>query len=391
MANNEQYLTYEQILRELQISRTELNRLIREGRLVEYVISGETKFRYSEVEALRGALDKRPTVFTEEDEDMAAQPPEVRVKEASEEPETEVLGDDWADQESEALVLEGEEGAEMAPETEVLEEDAQVAPAGELEILSEALAPEEEKLAAAEPKTDVLEEEAAAPEPGTEVLEEEGAALEPELTLEGEDVETPLADASKVGETSKETELNLEVKHLLEDEGTEGEEEGDFFDFTEAMDKDLELETSSDDLIKLDEPPATEDEKMITDILESEEEVAEEDLLSEIMDLDIGEDEEAAAGEDETAQITTMEEPTFTPAELGEGFEPDVGEEEVEEDFGDIYAVPVAAVAAEISGWVPVALVLTLLVMVFTSLFLVENAYDVSFSTHLTGWVRGLF
>jgi len=45
MAKEDEYLTYEQVLQELQINRSQLNRLVRDGRIVEHVVEGETKFR----------------------------------------------------------------------------------------------------------------------------------------------------------------------------------------------------------------------------------------------------------------------------------------------------------------------------------------------------------
>ena len=78
MARGEQYLTYEQVLQELQINRTQLNHLVREGALREHAIEGETKFRLTEVEALKKELEKRPTVS----------------EEAIGEPATDIVGED---------------------------------------------------------------------------------------------------------------------------------------------------------------------------------------------------------------------------------------------------------------------------------------------------------
>ena len=64
MAKDE-YLSYEQVLQELQVNRSELNRLLREERLREHVVSGETKFRFAEVMDLKKQLEKRPTMVAE--------------------------------------------------------------------------------------------------------------------------------------------------------------------------------------------------------------------------------------------------------------------------------------------------------------------------------------
>lgn len=334
MADETEYMSYEQVLQELQINRSQLNQLIREGRLREHVVEGETKFRLVEVRDVRKTLEKRPTV--------------VEAGRA-EEPTTDVLED-------EAAVVSKE------PETEMLEE---------------------EEAPSAERETDLLEETpaVAAVERDTEILEEGAPAAEEELELE-----EPLAAEDEISESAFETELELKA---AEAEAEESPAEDAFFDFSEE--DEFELEGAEPAVAEI-EPE--EEEEIVTDILDLgvEEEVPEEDLLSEIMDIE----EEQAEGvgdetDDLTAEITTLEEPTYEDSDLGEvlevGEEFEVGEEAGEgEEFELAYAEPVAAPAEQMTGaWVAM-LCLTVLFMVIAVLFVVENGFRPDFSTHLTGW-----
>ena len=90
--------------------------------------------------------------------------------------------------------------------------------------------------------------------------------------------------------------------------------------------------------------------------------------------------------EDLTAEITTLEEPTYEDSELGEVL--DVGdefgiEEEADEAVGfDLpYAEPVPMAVGQVSGpWVAILFV-TVIVMVIGLLFAVENGVNPDFST----------
>jgi len=273
---DEAYLSYEQVLQELQINRSELNRLIRDGRLKDHVISGETKFRRVEVTDLKKTLQKRPTVMAEEG--------------GGTEPTTDVL-------------LAGAASSAGEPETEVLEGK----PVGE--------------------GTDVLmERPSEAQERDTEVLEEE-----PELELDmpgGTGAEKPLAEATPLSESALETDLELQAMRAK----PEAEEE-DFFDFTDALKED-DFELEGTEGAKTEAPaaeapqaaapagsPGSEDaDELVGDILGLEEEaagsqVSEEELLSEIMEIEGAEEPEEETA-DITADITTMEEPTYEATEL---------------------------------------------------------------------------
>jgi len=334
MAQEEQHLSFEQVLQELQIDRTQLNRLIREGVLKEQLVDGETKFSMSDTQAAKALIEKRPTV----------------VQDGAEAPSrTDIVGaaDETADARS-----------SKEPGTELLEEET------------------------AERETDILQEapSAAAVDRDTEVLDEGQ-----ELELEAPEEEAPATP------TALETELELEPTA----EAAEKEEaEEDFFDFSAGLEEgELQLEEPEPIAgeAAIEEVPE-EEEEIITDILdlESEEEVAEEDLLSEIME--IGEEEGIPVGdetEDLTAEITTMEEPTYEEGALDE-----VLDEEDEVDFGRLegdefevpYAAPVAMGEGQVGGGWALLLVLTLIFMLLAGLFTVENAVSPDYSTGLTGW-----
>ncbi|MBA7704457.1 hypothetical protein ES703_113267 [subsurface metagenome] len=344
MAQEEEYLSYEQVLQELQIDRRQLNQLIRDGRLGEHVVEGETKFRLSEAEELKKALEKRPTVM--EGEEAALEEVPTDVLEAGEVPPT-----------------------SAEPDTEILIDEA-----GERE-------------------TDLLEETPprALVERETEILEEAAEEVELEGVGGGEEIELEelLAEGPTASETALETDLELEVAPQPEAEEVVEE---DFFDFGEGGE--LKLEEPAGAALEVPAVEEEEDEEIVTDVLELgvEEEVPEEDLLSEIMEIEEEEAPEVPLGDetdDITAEITTMEEPTYEDTDLEEvlGVDEELefgeGVEEAEE-FEVPYAAPVAE--AQVSGWVAGVLVLTLVLLIVAGLFVVENAFRPDFATHLTGW-----
>jgi hypothetical protein len=347
MAKSEEYLTYEQVLQELQINRSQLNQLIREGRLREHLMDGETKFRLVEARDVRKALGKRPTVVEE--------------GESGEEPTTDVLEDQAAARARE-------------PKTEVIGAD-------EGERATELLEGKESVTARSVGERD------------TEIIEE--APVGEELELEAapaEKARKPLAEEPPASRTALETELELKTPAAAA-----AKPEEDFFDFT--GDEELELEEAAAEKPKAAAKPAEEDEEMVTDILNlgAEEEVPEEDLLSEIMDID---EEQAAAkraaGESEdtkeiTAEITTLEEPTFEESGLGEVVEGapavEFEEEAAGPEFELPYAEPVAAAEAQV-GLLPVVLLaVSVVVMLLTGIVLIENAMSPDLSTHLLSWL----
>jgi len=349
MAQDEQYLSYEQVLQELQVNRSQLNAFIREGRLTEHVMEGETKFRLAEVRDIKRNMEKSPTVMEEE---RAGEPATDLLEQPegppSREPATELLDE------------EEEEAAGDAGDRETLVLDGE-RPAG-----------------AAERDTEILEED-----------EDDAFALE-----------LPDEDEASASSTALETELELE--RAAAEQAKEASDEGDFFDFTDALEADsIELEGEA---VAEEPPPApeapveTEDEAIVTDVLElgAEEEVAEEDLLSEIMDI---EEEQATPGvltadstEDITAEITTLEEPTYEDSDLGAVLEvpdEDLGPEfGAEAEFAVPYAEPIMAGEERVSGLTVALLVATLIVMALGLLFAVENGFRPEFSTGLTSWAR---
>jgi hypothetical protein len=541
MAKGDQYMTYEQILQELQINRSQLNELIREGRLREHVISGETKFRQSEVMDLRDSLEKRPTVMSAEG-DLAMEGPTeavgsadepgtdviegaglshapMTVEEESAQRETQVLGDSGAqaretvlfdedalsrgretelmeegppptegptesvggDEEFEldrGTLLLDEDELSRARETEVMEEGSalptegptesvggdeefeldrgtllldedELSQARETEVMGEELEvaerptesvggdeefeldrgtmlvdeEEEEEQFELERGTMLIDEEpteaAAGTEPlvdelpraqrGTYVVEDSAQAVretdvlrdvesgvsarETDVLSEDEfeierpagvgdtELGRPLADETSVGDTSLETELDLRA--VREESAAAGGD--DFFDFSDAM----------SDLSVAEEGSTAHMGARVgdTDVIEPPEgEVAEEDLLSEIMEIEEEPAVESASEieEDITAEITTMEEPTFEPSELEEGFGVGPAEPGYTEDFvGVSYTAPPAAVEPEYGTWPAVVLMACLVVLGLASLFVLENAFDPAFSTHLTSWAAG--
>jgi hypothetical protein len=344
MAKREEYLTYEQVLQELQINRSQLNQLIREGRLREHIVEGETKFRLVEAQDVKKTLGKRPTVVEE--------------GEGGEEPTTDILE-------------EGATARTREPKTEMLTGTGE----GERE-------------------TAVLEETTGVRERDTEILEEEPVGGE--LGLEGaagEELGKPLATEASVSETALETELELKAVGAKP-----AKKEEEFFDFTEAAEGELELAEAPAER-KQPEPAAEEEEEeMVTDILQlgAEEEVPEEDLLSEIVDI---EEEQKAAEtgkapeetEEITAEITTLEEPTYDESQLGEviGTAEAAAEEgaPAAEEFELPVAEPVAE-AGEVSvGALPVALLaMSLVVLLLVGIVVVENAIRPELSTHMMPW-----
>jgi hypothetical protein len=352
---DEAYMSYEQVLQELQVNRSELNRLIRDGRLKDHVISGETKFRRVEVTDLKKTLQKRPTVMAEE---------------GGAEPTTDVL-----------LAGAAEAGGPGEPETEILEGEPVDR---ETDVLAEQPSPLQER--------------------DTEVLEEEGKG---DLALEmpgDEDLhlEKPLAEATPLSESALETDLELQAVRAKP-----APEEEEFFDFTDALkEEDFELEGA--EATKIEAPKAqapktpapkaqapraparsTQADELVGDILGLEEEaaggqVSEEELLSEIMEIEGAEESEEDTA-DITADITTMEEPTYEATEL----EDVLAGGKAEEPFGDEFAVPIPEAVgpeAQATAGMVAMLVIALVILIIAGLFVVDNGGTPGFTGGLTSW-----
>jgi hypothetical protein len=346
----DEFLTYEQVLQELQTNRGQLNQFVRSGRLKQHVVSGQTRFKRADVAELRGALEKEPTVMEEWDDDEPIDGETVLLDEG----ETSILDDEDTSMSEE-------------PETGVLDEDAFV---GE--------------------ETAMLEDSDLGSEPDTVLLEAETEAGDFDVE------EAP--SASKPSDSALETELDLKIFAGDEDEpGTEDDE--DFFDFSGDL-EDVEFE--------LEAPPAApsesssqelvlDDEDIHTEILDlgGDDGLAEEDLLSEILSIDDEPGQDAGIDSlsdlaDITAEITTLEEPTYEESDLDELLE--VEDDEDIEEFDEAFAVGadievpagryVEAPSAVGMGTV-MLLILTLIVMAIGALFSVENAVHPDYSTKI--------
>ncbi|NLW50168.1 MAG: hypothetical protein GXY85_04900 [Candidatus Brocadiaceae bacterium] len=366
MTVSDRYLSYEQALQELQVNRSQLNAFIREGRLTEHVMEGETKFRIAEVQDIKRDMEKSPTVM----EDDGGQEPGTELLDsangAGREPITEMLDQGRrgsAEGEMGTVILEDEEGAGGAGalDTVVLEGD-QAFGAGDLATVVLA---DDEAGGAADHDTEILEED-------------------DQFELEG-------AEASASADA-------MATDLLIEGEGREKAKESsaeDFFDFTDALESDsIELEGAAEPAAGAAGPAEdSEEPAIVTDMLDlsAEEDVAEEDLLSEIMDIDEEPGTTHALGdtEDITAEITTMEEPTYEESDLGTVLgapSADLGEDfGAGAEFAVPYAEPVGA-EEQIGGAFVALLVIALIVLAVSMLFVVENGS--AFTTGLTSWAR---
>ena len=388
---NESYLSYEQVLQELQVNRSELNRLIRDGRLKDHVISGETKFRRVEVVDLKKSLQKRPTVMAEEGEGAG-------------EPTTDVL-------------VESGKAKSGEPETQVLEG-----------------MPAEDKAVAGK-------RHAAPQERDTEILEEEGEpALDLEMPADEElELERPLAEATPLSESALETDLELQAVRGKPSAKPAGKEEEDFFDFTEALKgEDFELEGAEPEAgekapkaeapkaaapkaaapkaaapkaaapkaaapkaaapkaaapkaaaPKAGAPKAGADEA-VGDVMALDEEAAggeasEEELLSEIMDIEGAEEPEEETA-DITADITTMEEPTYEATGLEDVLAGGAEEEAAAEEFEVPTGAPIGE-EAPVSKLMVAFLAVALVALVVGGLFVLDNGSNTpGYTSSLTSW-----
>ena len=359
MAADGEFLTYEHVLQELQTNRGQLNQFIRSGRLKQHVVEGETRFKKDEVLELKAELEKEPTVM----EDW---------EESTDERGTAMLDDSG--------IMPAEPG------TKILEDED----------------------LAVRRTTDVLEESSATGEPDTVVLEE-GEDDDELGILGGGDIELERPTGfAKPGDSALETELDLAAVRSTPQSGQQAEpEEEDFFDFSGDL-EDAEFELEKADASGSSELQQTgdmvvepESEDVVTEILDlgGGDEVGEEDLLSEIMEIeeDLPQEEPSEDSADITAEITTMEEPTYEESDLDELLEAEEDVGQIEEGFaaaGEEFEVPYAAPVegpATVGPAFVAMLVVTLLILVLAGLFVVENATPPDISTHLTNWASPLF
>jgi hypothetical protein len=360
------YMSYEQVLQTLQTNRGQLNQFIRSGRLRQHVVDGETKFRGDEVTELKNELEKEPTVM-----------------------------EDWQSEDDGGTAILDEEGT-GEPATQVIED------------------------ASGERTTDVIDESGEVPQPDTVMLEEDTPDPDTVMLEEDEDEQMELAgeeegefedgfeleldtDDVSASESALETELDLDTvsaEDVDEQEMSLEDEEEDFFDFSgDLEDVDFELESGEDEeqfVADSEELVLGEDnEDVVTEVLDlgGDQDMAEEDLLSEIMDI---EEEDMPGGEpitegsaDITAEITTMEEPTYEESDLDQlleaeedlgAFEDEFVEEE--EDFEVPYAAPVES-PGQISVLFVGLLILTVIVLLGAGWFVVENSVSPKHDTWL--------
>ncbi len=365
---DEAYLSYEQVLQELQINRSELNRLIRDGRLKDHVISGETKFRRIEVTDLkkiapeashrhgrrghrRGADHGRPA-------GRCWEGPSPRPR-------------SWR-------VRDGGPGSEPVGEaTDVLE----ATPVGE--------------------GTDVLiERPSEAQERDTEVLEEEP---ELELELPGDqamELEKPLAEATPLSESALETDLELQAVRGKQPQ----EEEEDFFDFTDALkEDDFELEGAQAE----EAPSAAGPAGRGTGRPDGRDDGRagrrhpghggggrrQPGLRGGAAQRDHGDRGRRGSEEDTadiTADITTMEEPTYEATEL-EDVLAGGGEEERPSATSSRCRSPSTSAPRRRrpAGWWRM-LVITLVILIVAGLFVMDNSTDPGYTGGLTSWALKL-
>ncbi len=205
---------------------------------------------------------------------------------------------------------------------------------------------------------------------------------------------------------SGETAVMKDEIEVEDEEETAAEEESreDFFDFSEALEEDFELEEAEtvetaeeeEDLPTIElEEETDEEEEIVTAVIEpTGDDVDEAELLNEILEIEEDEEEAPIAPtevadvreEEVTADITAIEEPEYAePA----GFR----EEEVELDEAAEPAdveIPTAVAMRPVeqaSTWPTVVLVVALIVLALAAVFMVENTVHPDFSTPLTGWL----
>lgn len=351
-ATEDRFITYDEVLQELQTSRGQVNQFIRSGRLEQHDVEGETRFNLLQVKVLKGELQKEPTVMEEWEEEPAEAAPVAAVP-------------------------------SQEPATDVIEEGKQVA---------------------AERTTDVLEDNGAGTaERGTDIIEPEAGASQDEIALESVEVEGLEMEAPEEpkgpSDSALETELDLPA--------TEADEEEDFFDFSgDLEDVDIELEAPpgaeapAEEAEEVsDELGLEEDEGIVTEVLDlgpDDSELDEDDLLDEIMDIDEASVEEISTEDSSeiTAEITTMEEPTYEESDLDELLAAEE-EEEIEleealvvgEEFEIPYAAPVEA--PEAVGFLSVLMLLLAMAgLAVSGLLVMENSIKPEFGTNLTSWAR---
>ena len=116
-------------------------------------------------------------------------------------------------------------------------------------------------------------------------------------------------------------------------------------------------------------------------------EVSEEELLSEIMDIEGAEEPEEETA-DITADITTMEEPTYEATGL-EDVLAGGAEEEAAEEFEVPQAAPIGA-EIQVSPGLVLVMALALVALIIAGLFVIDNGSNPGYTSGLTSWAMKL-
>jgi hypothetical protein len=203
------FIGVEEVLQELQLNRSELDELVRAGKLMQYRFGDETRFEVSEAEGL--VTEKRPTGMEKRPTDVPALEKmptaiqEAEPIEAEEEPKTELNVEKAEALEEEALFEFGEElEPAVKPKAEKKPEKAKV--------------PEEEMI------TDVLDvgEETSEEELLGDIIEDVGGG-----EVEAKEEEAPAPTVAPTGEETVEVEASQDATAeitQMEEEALEGEE-----------------------------------------------------------------------------------------------------------------------------------------------------------------------
>lgn len=381
------YVSYDEALQELQTSRTELDRLVSEGRLKPYKDQAEIKFRADDVVALKESFEKRATILES-----------GGVGEGAE--DLFLIDEDAESVTLDSVLMEGEGQKQVRP-TDIVEGPEEVEPKVHDKGTKVDLG------AVAEKDTD---QTSVIPVTEGEVKAADEESIfdfgEEDLDLDSSDssvvdikVEVP---AEEQQEKPQDSSSMLEIGSGL---GLDADESGDLIQIDEevASSEILPLEEESDE--------SSADSDIMTDVLQvGEEESSQEDILGDL--LEVEETEPATTGAtttapafeetvditetaDVTADITQLDEETYEGTDLSEvlGTEEEVSEAlgaapapEAEAEFAPgpyVGQVSYAEPAVISPPWV-VAMLATFVLMVLCGLFVFEQAINPDYST---GWL----
>jgi len=370
----ELYMGYDEALQELQSSRTELDKMISDGKLKPYREGEDIKFRVGDIEGLKQAMEKKPTMMEGKGGEG------IFMME-----EAEDVGLDSKLMDAEALKKEGTE-----------QEETKEAPA---EAMAEGARKDSDQ-------TSVIPVAASADESG---IEEESI-----FDFGEEDLDLQSSDSSVV-----------DIKVDAGEQATPGAvtppemvEIGDGLGLDiEESDELIQIEDdgiSSSEILPLDEESSdvsSADSDIMTDVLRvGDEESSQDDILGDLMDLEDSEagteaasDQITAAGIGETAEVTAditqLDDETYEGTDLSEvlGAEEEaaeaigeqLGEGESAEEFAPgAYMAPVAYAQpmAMISGGMVVVMILATIIMFLSGLFVIDQLVSPDYSSGLTKW-----